>query len=211
MAVKYPRSRVALFAREPVLGQVKTRLYPAIGASRALSLYRSMLGRIAAIIEASSLAAWDLWVSSNPSHECFISICNIRNIYLQEGEDLGQKMSFSVAQTLARPGIESILIVGTDCPAMSASVIDSALAELDAGIAVVIGPAEDGGYVLLGMRRHIPQLFEGISWGTDVVLQQTLSRLQQLNISYRLLEPLWDVDKPEDLARLKDLDPPLAV
>jgi len=209
MTFKYPHSRIAIFAREPVLGQVKTRLAPAIGQAQALHLYKAMLGRTGNTLEACGLAGWDLWVTSNPSHEYFISLCNKKNIILQEGDDLGQKMSAAMGLMLDQSEIDSSIIIGSDCPAISPAYLDTALGLLNEGCDVVLGPAEDGGYVLLGMRRVIPELFEGIGWGSGEVLSDTLQRLQALGISYRLLETLWDVDRAEDLLRLGELSPPL--
>lgn len=209
MSCKYPNSRILVFAREPVLGQVKTRLQAAIGQEQALLLYKAMLGRIAGTLNTSNLSNWDLYVSSNPSHELFTSICNIKNIYPQVEGDLGQKMSAAIAQTAVQAELESVIIIGSDCPAMSPAYLDSAITALDDGCDVVLGPAEDGGYVLLGLRRTIPELFVEIPWGSSEVLNLTLLRLQELGLSYRLLETLWDVDRPEDLGRLEELDPPL--
>lgn len=209
MSLKFPLARIAVFTREPVLGEVKTRLHAAIGARRALHLQRAMTRRIVATVVSSKLAGLDLWVSSKPSHEFFLSLCNKKDIYNQNGDNLGAKMRFTSRQTLARAEVDTLLIIGTDCPAMSHSYLNSALTVLAEGNEVVIGPAEDGGYVLLGLRRHIPQLWDGIAWGTASVLGETLDRLQSIGLKYQLLQPLWDVDRPEDLLRLRQLEPPL--
>lgn len=210
MTFKFPDSRIAVFAREPVLGKVKTRLLAALGEAGALALYQQMLARIGACIGASGLARLDLWITSNPSHESFLSICNEMNIYIQEGDDLGAKMAFSCDHTLVTEAAQSVLIVGTDCPVMDVAYLDSALTSLQAGSDVVIGPAEDGGYVLIGMRKPQPALFTDIPWGSDRVLAETLTKLEALHLNYHLLPTLWDVDIPADLPRLQSLNPPLA-
>jgi rSAM/selenodomain-associated transferase 1 len=209
MIFTFPRSRIAVFAREPILGKVKTRLLGALGERQALTLYQQMVARITSCIDSSQLAQLDLWVTSNPSHEYFLTLCNEMNIYIQTGSDLGAKMAFAIDHTLAGDAVESVLIVGTDCPVMDAGYLRSALTALRAGNEVVIGPAEDGGYVLIGMRRALPELFADIPWGTDKVLTKTLARLTDLGINYQLLPTLWDVDVPADLVRLEDLQPPL--
>lgn len=209
MPPKYPHSRILVFAREPVLGLVKTRLHGAIGPEGALRLYKAMLTRITDTLAASNLAAWDLCVTSNPSHEMFVTICNKTNIVLQSNGDLGQKMSTAIAHSLAKAEVESVIVIGSDCPAMSQDYLDCAIRGLNDGNDVVIGPAEDGGYVLLGLQRPIPELFEAIPWGSAQVLEHTLQRLQKRGASYQLLEPLWDVDIDKDLLRLQALDPPL--
>lgn len=202
-------ARIAVFAREPELGKVKSRLAAAVGDEAALAIYQSMLARVAALVDQFTSAEWDLWVTSNYSHENFISICNKRNIYLQKGGDLGAKMGFAIEQSLSRVGVDAVILIGTDCPALTQAYLERARVALDEGSDVVLGPAEDGGYVLIGARRPIPSLFEGVSWGTERVLEQTLARLEASQLSYQLLDTLWDVDRPEDLQRLQQLEPPL--
>ncbi len=209
MTKKYPRSRILAFAREPNLGEVKTRLASTLGDKKARSLYLAMLERVGALLQAGELAGWDLWVTSNKSHQSFLSLCNRKNIHQQKGMDLGQKMNHAINTTLGRESVDSVLLIGTDCPAMDSSYLDKALAALHSGNDVVIGPAADGGYVLIGSRRPVAALFTNISWGSNQVLNETLVRLEAHALSYRLLDTLWDVDRPEDLPRLAQLRPPL--
>ena len=208
-AIAHPRSRIAVFAREPRLGQVKSRLASEIGAQQALAVYRAMLARLGELLVRARLAEWDLWVTSNCSHKSFVSICNKRNIYLQSGQDLGARMEGAIQQTLMDKDVENVILIGTDCPALNKGYLDQALLALESGVDVVLGPAEDGGYVLVGMRRPIAAVFADIPWGTDQVMHRTLESLKANELSYRLLATLWDVDRPEDLARLQLLEPPL--
>ena len=208
-AMANPRSRILVFAREPLLGQVKTRLASAIGPQEALAVYQAMLTRLGALLSKMKALEWDLWVTSNCSHEDFISLCNIRNIYLQSGQDLGRKMDAAIQQTLLDTTLDKVILIGTDCPALTEDYLDQALLALESGVDVVLGPAEDGGYVLIGMRRPQPAVFEDIPWGSDQVLLRTVEALKAKGLSYRLLETLWDVDRPEDLVRLEQLEPPL--
>ena len=205
----YPRSRIAVFAREPLLGRVKSRLASEIGNEEALAVYQAMLARLGALLSRAEIAEWDLWVTSNCSHESFISICNKKNIYLQDGQDLGARMGAAIQQTLKEKTVESVILIGTDCPALTAGYLEQAMLALESGVDVVLGPAEDGGYVLVGMRRPLSAVFEDIPWGTDQVMDRTLEALKANQLSYRLLDTLWDVDRPEDLARLELLEPPL--
>ena len=206
---RFPTARIVVFAREPVLGQVKTRLEPVLGEAGCLELYRSMLSRILATVRQSSLAPLALWVSSNASHELFLSYCNKRDIHLQKGQDLGQKMARAAQECLADDCVDSLLIIGADCPAMDANYLAAALEALQAGNQVVIGPARDGGYVLIGLNSPHEQLFRDIEWGTERVLEQTLAHINTAKLPCHLLESLWDVDSPEDLQNLEKLDPPL--
>jgi rSAM/selenodomain-associated transferase 1 len=207
----YPKARILVFAREPRLGAVKTRLQGVIGKERALALHEVMLGRVTATVTQSQLAPMALWVSSNKHHKLFLSICNIMNIYEQIGEDLGQKMAHAVASTLSEDSINTVLLIGADCPSIDQSYLASALDKLaEVDIDAVIGPAEDGGYVLLGLKTPAPELFRCIEWGCDSVLRVTLQRLEENGLRYHLLDRRWDVDRAEDRERLAGLVPPLS-
>jgi len=205
----HPRSRIAVFAREPLLGQVKSRLATEIGPEAALAVYQAMLTRLGTLLNRIGIAEWDLWVTSNCSHKSFISLCNNTDIYLQFGQDLGARMAGAIHQTLQQEHVENVILIGTDCPALTESYLEKALVALESGVDVVLGPAEDGGYVLVGMRRPNPAVFEDIPWGSDQVMGRTLEAVIANGLSYRLLESLWDVDRPEDLVRLRQLEPPL--
>lgn len=229
---RFPKSKIVVFAREPKLGEVKTRLRPALGDEDVLVLYRKLLRRILGTVSSSNLAAGELWVTANPQHQDFLASMEAQDIHLQGEGDLGVRMGQCIDMVLARADAESVLLVGTDCPAMDAGYLSSALQALERSPErgsgnssannnsssnssnneandVVIGPAEDGGYVLIGMSRAWPQIFTGIDWGSDRVLAQTLAKLDAAGAKTCVLEPLWDIDRPEDLARLESLDPPL--
>ncbi|HAJ75651.1 MAG TPA: flagellar biosynthesis protein FlgB, partial [Gammaproteobacteria bacterium] len=165
-AYRYPRARIAVFARAPLPGQVKTRLQAELGPEGCLLLYTAMLDRLLATLRSAELAPVELWVSSNIDHKVFLSHCNKKDIYLQNGQDLGQKMSWTAGRVLANSAVGGVLIIGTDCPAMDAAYLEGALIALQQGNDVVIGPAEDGGYVLIGLKQPCPGLFQGIEWGS---------------------------------------------
>jgi len=205
----HPGSRILVFAREPLLGEVKSRLAEKLGAAEALAIYESMLARVGLLLMSAGGIEWDLWVTSNPSHKSFLSICNKRNIFLQRGVDLGARMHNAIQHTLCEGGREKVILIGTDCPAMTEAYLRQALTALDTGVDVVLGPAEDGGYVLVGMSRPLSVVFEAIPWGGDKVLERTLATLRNNQLSYSLLDVLWDVDRPEDLSRTSLLEPPL--
>lgn len=205
----HSRAHLAVFARAPELGQVKTRLIPTLGPESALALYTAMLNRTLALVKSSGLAPMSLWVSSNPSHDIFIRYCSEKEIFLQKGADLGQRMAHCVAALLARPDTDYVVLIGTDCPVLSTEYLRAALNALQDGQDCVLGPARDGGYVLIGLRQPIPALFQGIEWSTATVLDQTLDRIASLKLRVTLLEELWDVDVSSDLALLADLQPPL--
>ncbi len=201
----YPQARILVFAREPVPGKVKTRLQPTLGAAGCLRLYRALLARTVAQVEGDALAPWQLWVSSNPDHKEFITLCNKRNIYSQEGTDLGLRMDHASSSALAQDGVDSVLLIGSDCPLLTPDYLARGLAALQRHD-LVLGPAEDGGYVMVGLRQPRPALFKGLDWGTGRVLEQTLEIAADQGLSTELLPPLWDVDRAGDLGRLARLD-----
>ena len=119
-------------------------------------------------------------------------------VYNPQGEgDLGVRMARSLASALQ--GTNCAVIIGTDCPGLNSSILAAAFEQLQLSYDLVLGPAVDGGYYLLGLRYFIPELFIGINWGTDQVLQQTVDIAHQLNLSIAFLPELADVDRPEDL------------
>lgn len=203
---RYPRARILVFAREPVPGRVKTRLQPALGEDGTVRLYKTLLETVVGQLEELELAPWELWVTSNPSHEYFLTLCNKRDIYIQSGNDLGARMDHASSTALAREAVDRVIIIGSDCPVLDADYLSQALAAL-AEEQVVIGPADDGGYVLIGMNRPQPALFQEIDWGTASVLHQTQARLEAAGLTVACLEQRWDVDRPGDLERLKALSP----
>lgn len=202
--MEYPDSRILLFAKAPLAGEVKTRLIPVIGAGQAAALYRELLQRTLQQMPAG-LAPLQLWCSPDVSHPLFQQAGARRQVSLhqQAGDDLGARMEHAARSALA--GATSILLVGGDCPVLERRHLRSALQWLDAGHDAVLGPAEDGGYVLLGLKRYHPSLFAGIEWGANSVLQVTRQRLRQLGWRWRELETLWDLDRLPDLQRYQRL------
>ncbi len=207
---KFAAARILVFAREPKAGAVKRRLAAQIGEQAALRLYRAMLRRVVATVEQRPLAEYRLWVTSNREHEDFLALCNAQDIHLQRGADLGARMIHAAATELAQDAVESVLIVGSDCPALTLDYLEQALQALAQGFEVVIGPARDGGFVLIGLRKARAELFHAVDWGGPEVLRQTLHRVRGLGIRHHLLEVSWDVDDAEDLPLLDALRPPLS-
>jgi len=203
--VRYPDGRLLIFARLPQPGRTKTRLIPALGPQGAAQLHARMIRDTAERVLASGLAPAQLWVDADEDRDFIESYRTAfaGELYLQSGNDLGSRMSHALEQALEQAAFA--VLIGTDCPVLDKAYLERACALLAAGEAAVFGPAEDGGYVLVGVRRHAPQLFEGIAWGTSAVMAQTRQRLTALGRAYRELPVLWDVDRPEDLPRLYKL------
>ena len=195
-----------VFAKAPTPGRVKTRLIPALGASGAASLQRQLIERTLRTAAAAGLGAIELWCAPGVDDPFFAACAAEHHVKLSaQGEgDLGVRMARALAT--APEGGVSVLLVGCDCPALTPDYLREAAAALAAGDEAVFGPAEDGGYVLIGAaRRPAARLFEDIPWGTAAVMRETRRRLAQGRWRWRELAPLWDLDRPEDLLRLREL------
>ncbi len=201
----FPRAAILIFARAPVLGAVKTRLEPLLGAAGALDLHKALIGKAVATAAESRLAPVQLWVSSKENEEYFASLCSSVELRVQEGVDLGARMAHAAETALG--SADCVVLIGADCPAVDAAYLRGALELLDAGEQVVIGPAEDGGYVLLGLREVPQEIFSEMPWGGSDIMQLTRQRLRDSGRSWQELPPSWDVDRPEDLPRLAGLLP----
>lgn len=191
-----------MLARAPVPGRVKTRLIPALGQEGACDLQRLLLER-ALQLPMEGFSERFLWLDDAPDASLQALAEELGwTLVEQPAGDLGERMR-RIA-TLGLADSDAVILIGNDCPALDAGYLSNACAALQ-GQPVVIGPAEDGGYVLLGLRRITALLFSDIPWGTEQVLRMTRERLQQLDWGHHLLPELWDVDRPEDLPRLAEL------
>ncbi|MBV8209576.1 MAG: TIGR04282 family arsenosugar biosynthesis glycosyltransferase [Burkholderiaceae bacterium] len=195
-----------VFARTPNPGQVKTRLIAELGAQGASELHCQLVTRALQRACGSRGARVQLWVAGDPL-EAFVQHCARRfdvPVFEQRGDDLGQRMAgaFESASRQMNPKAPGCILIGTDCPAQTTDDLEQAAHALQ-GHDVVLQPAEDGGYVLVGLRRPQPKLFEAISWGSSRVAQETLSRAKSLRLSFHLLRTLPDLDSADDLKRAR--------
>ncbi len=141
-----------------------------------------------------------LWVDQAQHHAAFT--CFKGDVKLQKGDSLGDKM-FRAAEEVLRES-SKVIIIGSDCPDIDIDYLKLALRDLnESSIDVVLGPALDGGYVLIGMKYPYHEIFQNIDWGTEHVLQQTIDQLHQYGLSFSKLRALRDIDTPEDLAGLE--------
>lgn len=186
---------IIIFARNPKLGKVKTRLAKTIGDFAALETYKILMKHTANVVEKSN-AEKIVFYSEYIDHNDVWAKIKCKKVKQSEG-DLGEKMqtAFEYAFEL---GHKKIVIIGSDVYSLKTEHIDSAFTQLETHD-VVIGPAHDGGYYLLGLNFIIPELFEQKKWGTSSVLENTLADLNELNVT--LLEPLNDIDTYEDLKK----------
>ncbi|NMQ29199.1 glycosyltransferase [Candidatus Accumulibacter phosphatis] len=197
---------LAVFARAPQAGAAKTRLIPALGAAGAARLQRRLTLHALAVARRAALGGVSLWVAPDGQHRFFRALRRCCGIECREqfGDDLGARMAAAFA---AHAG--PLLLIGTDCPALQSEHLAAAARALSdeqaGGNDAVFIPAEDGGYVLLGLRCPQPGLFEGVDWGSERVMAQTRQRLLALGLRWCELPALWDVDRPADLTRLATL------
>lgn len=189
-----------LFTRYPEPGQAKTRLIPALGSQGAADLHRALtehtlqqvqaLGQIMPVtvniyFDGSSVEAMQAWLGPHLTYHA--QICG----------DLGERMS-QAFQAAFQAGARQVVIIGSDCPGLTAALLHQTFQHLS-GCDVVLGPAKDGGYYLLGLGQFIPDLFCGIAWGSPQVYDQTRQKINHGCWSYRSLPRLGDIDRPEDL------------
>lgn len=202
--MSYNDVRVLFFAKAPIAGQVKTRFIPRLGVDGALALHKQLIDLTWQRVTEGAQWPMELWVSESGREAWFAGMCPEHLMYVQQGEDLGQRMRHALTQALQRAPY--VLVIGADCVSLDTSYLNDAISRLRSGASVVLGPAEDGGYVLLGVRHEVPAgLFEDIEWGSARVLEQTRSRLRAMSIDWLELSPRWDVDVPGDLPRLARL------
>ncbi len=207
-----PESRhLIVYSRFPEAGKTKTRLIPTLGAQGAADLQCAMSGhtlltsRVAAArIDArlcvhfagGSAQAMRRWLGDGTPYEA-------------QGEgDLGQRMERTFQDSFAR-GSSATVIIGTDCPSLTPDILVAAFEGLQEHD-IVIGPAADGGYYLIGLRKPLPEIFSGIDWGTETVLRQTLATLEGTEPDIHWLPPLNDIDTADDLAAWDEVKPPAA-
>lgn len=196
------RARVAVFAKAPVPGQVKTRLAEVLGADAAAGLHAGLVRHALATAVASGLGAVELWCAPDERHD-FFERCAAdfgARLLAQRGADLGTRMRAAFDEAFARG--EALVVIGADCPALKPGDLRAAAAALEAHDVAIV-PAEDGGYVLLAMARAVPQIFEGVAWGSPSVMGETRSRLAAAGVAWSELPASWDVDRPEDYERLR--------
>jgi rSAM/selenodomain-associated transferase 2/rSAM/selenodomain-associated transferase 1 len=195
---------LAILAKAPVPGLAKTRLIPALGAAGAARAQRCFTRAAVQMAGQAGLRPAALWCAPDPAHPFFRALRARTSIDLlsQCAGDLGLRMTRAMEHHFAGHPVLPLLIIGTDCPMLAPGHLQQAARALSNHDVVVI-PAEDGGYVLIGMRKPVPEVFEDIAWSTVDVMEQTRQRLRAVGASWCELEPLWDVDHPADWQRLQ--------
>lgn len=194
---------ILIFAKTPYPGSVKTRLIPALGEDETTRLYTRLLTRMVDWTCNQTPFATELWVTPGRDHPLWRQLAAEYDLplYLQQGDDLGARMGLAAKTALTRH--RHVALLGVDCPALTARHIHQTFHWLENGEDAVLGPAEDGGYVLLGLNNYHKNLFEGHHWGGGDVAASTRAVLADLGWHWRELPQLWDLDRPQDLERLQ--------
>lgn len=203
--VTTPPNALVMFTRYPKAGQAKTRLIPHLGATAAASLQRRMTEHIVETIRplhkrrtlsleiqftGGTLAEMQAWLGKDWRYQP------------QSKGNLGQRLTTAFDRHFDQQ-FQRVVAIGADCPAIAADHVCQAFDALQTQD-VVLGPAHDGGYYLVGLRQSRPALFDGIAWGTPQVFEQTIAISDRLNLSVATLETLRDIDRPEDLLLLQN-------
>jgi len=190
---------VVVFARAPRAGTVKTRLARRLGDGAAARLHQRLVR--AALRTARDARCGVLELHASAGHTWFATLHV--TLRLQRGADLGERMFHALRQGLRRH--RRVLLIGSDAPSLTVADLSRAARWLRGGADVVLAPAEDGGYALIGARRIAAAVFSSVDWGGDAVIRQTRENLQGAGLRWRELRTVWDVDRPQDLERLRSL------
>lgn len=194
-------------ARAPVPGKVKTRLCPPLDPGQAAEFYECVLRDV--LDELSAWKRWDTWAAyAEQSRDYFLRLAVPRIALLpQRGATLGERMH-AVFVDLCHAGYRQVVLVGSDIPALRGASVAEACNALERDRSdLVLGPADDGGYYLIGLQRPEEKLFDDMAWSTPSVLDETLARARQLDLRVHKVDGTYDIDVPGDIQRLRgDLD-----
>ncbi len=212
-AIYYKTVEWVVLTKAPVAGLVKTRLIPELGEQGACDVYEQLLARLQASLQdvmaaQVALSQVALWIAGDIEHEAFKSWSSFATFYQQPAQgglnnkeaDLGERMAMAVQSSLARGCIP--ILIGVDVPDLDEAYLTHCLQQIIKHD-LVISPAEDGGYGLLGMKQFYPELFANKCWGTDSVFKDTLTDIQRLEIKASYLHQVWDVDEVADVERFR--------
>jgi rSAM/selenodomain-associated transferase 1 len=190
------KSAILIFVRPPEPGKVKTRLAAGIGAEKALQVYIFLLKHTARLVSSLGIPLFVFYAGDVVADDMFTGTQVTK---LQQGEgDLGERMEAAFTEVFSR-GFGQAVIIGSDCYELTSDIILEGLSLLQQ-TDLVIGPARDGGYYLLGMNQPVKSVFDAIAWSSQTVFRDTVARAARENCSVSLLPVLTDVDKAEDIS-----------
>lgn len=204
-----PLEEVLIFTRYPRAGKVKTRLFEKLGHGESARLHRNLTERVmqqARQVSQLRQTGLSVWFTGGTVQEMRDWLGSDIKLSKQEGNGLGERMAGAFRSTWTK-GVQTAVLIGSDCPGIDTALIAEAL-DLLHNYDLVLGPASDGGYYLIGLHRDVKNenaalLFENIAWGTSAALHQTLERAKKTGLSIATLKELHDIDRPEDLVHLR--------
>ena len=201
---KYPNTTILVFCKAPIAGTVKTRLMPHLNGQAAADIHIELSQRTLALLLKAQLCPIQLWCYPDKEHS-FFNDCVVKynvTLYEQKGSDLGERMLFAITHALQQS--PRVLLLGCDSPSLIAKDLDLAISSLQTQQDIVVAPAEDGGYVMIGMKQAYPELFLNMKWGHNRVLSHTHEKIKQLGLNVTETKQQWDVDDINDLNRYKN-------
>lgn len=191
-----------IFIKDPAPGAVKTRLASSIGNARASLLYRLFVEAILARTKGKGFKRIIFYDPPEKREKIVNWICDDNiELYAQEGDDLGKRLS-NAFQATFKKGAKRVIAIGSDSPTIDRDTVLSAFGELE-NKQCVIGPSQDGGYYLIGLSSFYREIFQGIGWSTERVFDETLNAFKRFKLSFTVLDENFDVDRAEDLVFLK--------
>ena len=198
------KSRLIIFTKSPLEGKVKTRMQPVYSTVQSLKLHQHLLHHTLSSLSELETVSLSLYCTPTTQHDLLLEYSKEFDLelFLQQGSNLGERMFKAISGQLKH--FQRVIIIGTDCPAINPVYIQQANVALE-DVDVVIGPASDGGYVLLGIRGQCPDIFSDIDWGSEKVLMQTRVKIADLGLKHIELDVMNDIDRPEDLDHYPDL------
>ncbi len=192
---------IIAFVKEPVPGRVKTRLCPPLSHAQAATVYSAFARDVLMALGAVPVADVEIGYDARPESGAPAWLRDSSAWFPQHGDDLGERMNAAFERAFAR-GARRAVIVGSDIPDLEPGLVSDAFRFLKRH-PLVLGPADDGGYYLVGLTRPCPELFRSMAWSTAEVLDQTIGRAERLGLSLELLPSRRDVDTPDDLEALR--------
>lgn len=207
MTYKYSDTVILVFCKAPIAGQVKTRLMPQLSAEQAVDVHIKLTQRLLSLLFNAQLCQVQLWCSPDTEHP-FFSQCAHKyalSLHEQQGHDLGERMHHAIS--IALESASRVLLVGCDCPSLIIDDFEFAIDNLLSANDIVFAPAEDGGYVMIGMTNRHPTVFFNMTWGNDDVLNTSRQRAIQAGLTVVETKQQWDVDTFDDLKRFYGIRP----
>jgi rSAM/selenodomain-associated transferase 1 len=195
------KSALLIFTRAPIAGQTKTRLIPLLGAQGAAEFHQTVLQSTLAEANASNFETVEIWCATENDHS-FLKQCSLdysSAMKIQQGSDLGEKMHHATETTLVENAF--VVLIGSDCPEITTDILNQSYQHLSNGKDAVLGPASDGGYYLIGLKKPNSSIFQDIAWGEASVAERTRKNFADLGLEYVELEELSDIDTLDDYQR----------